>query len=74
MSDEIRDAAQVSGELEALQQRLIALADLVESALAEAIVALVDDEPGAAEEARLEDYKAHGAWLELDGLRIRPHP
>ena len=68
MSENGNSVPFVSGELETLQERLIALADLVESALAESIVALMDNEPGAADDARLEDYRAHSAWLEVDGL------
>ena len=68
MSNQSKGLPSAAGELKTLQQRLIGMADLVESALAECIVALVDNEPGAAEEVRLEDYKAHRAWLEVDGL------
>ena len=60
--------AGVNEELAAVHGQLVNLADIVESAFAESILALVESDQVAAQEARLDDYKAHGVWLRVDGL------
>lgn len=54
--------------LAALHSQLVDMADIVESAIAESILAFVDADSAAAKEARLDDYRAHNARLRLDGL------
>jgi len=57
-------------ELDALRERILTLADTVESVFAEAILALVEGDFRVAREVQLEDYKAHKLWLETDALCI----
>ena len=58
----------VKGEMAVLQRQLVDLADIVESAFAEAIVALIDADGSAACEARKDEYRAHAVWLRVDSL------
>jgi phosphate uptake regulator len=57
-------------ELRALERHLISLAELVESIFADSVVALMEGEPTAACEARLEDYRVHKAWLQADSVCV----
>ena len=60
----------VKQELGALQVQLVSLAEIVESAFAECIIALMEGDLAAAREVRQEDYKAHNAWLQADRLCV----
>ncbi len=70
MNAQPTNSLQVRAELKALQGQVLSLAGIVESVLAEAIVALVEGDFGAAREVRLEDYKAHKVWLQTDSLCV----
>ncbi|MDP6107617.1 MAG: PhoU domain-containing protein [Candidatus Brocadiia bacterium] len=67
MTDQQKPAG-VNEGLAAVHGQLVNLADIVESAFAESILALVESDEVAAQEARLDDYKAHSVWLRVDGL------
>jgi len=58
----------VEEELATLQEQVLALASDVEAVFADAVVALMENDSSAARDARVEDYKAHEAWLEADAL------
>ena len=70
MSEEKPQPPEIEEELPALQKQLLSLAGIVESVFADAVVALIEGDISAANEARLEDYKAHQAWLQADTLAV----
>jgi len=60
----------MAGEVKAVRRRILSLAGIVESAFADAVLALAGAGPNVAREVRREDYKAHKVWLETDGLCV----
>jgi phosphate uptake regulator len=62
--------SKAAGELKALEQHLGALAEIVESEFAESVMVLMEGDFGAAQEVRVEDYKAHQAWLQADSVCV----
>lgn len=70
MSDETPEAPGIEVELPALERHLLSLANIVENAFADAIVALMESDSMAASEAQREDYKAHQAWLQADSMAM----
>ena len=70
MSDDNPHPPGIDVELPALERHLLSLANIVENAFADAIVALMEGDTSAAEEAQREDYKAHQAWLQADSMAL----
>lgn len=62
------DERQVRGEVRELERQLIALANLVESLFAEAVMAVIENNRQAVPDLREEDYRAHERWIEIDRL------
>ncbi len=62
------DERQVRGEVHELEHQVIALANLVESLFAEAVMAVIENNRHAACELREEDYRVHERWIEIDRL------
>ncbi len=62
--------AEAATELKVLRRQLVSLAEIVESAFAESIVALVDSDLEVAGEVSQEDYKVHRACLQADAVGL----
>jgi phosphate transport system protein len=70
MSDDNPQPPGIDVELPALERHLLSLANIVENAFADAIVALIEGDSSVAREAQREDYKAHQAWLQADSMAM----
>jgi phosphate uptake regulator len=70
MSEDTPQPPGIDVELPALEKQLLSLANIVENAFADAIVALMESDSDAAREAQEEDYRAHQAWLKADSLAM----
>jgi phosphate uptake regulator len=70
MPDNRENAEAAAEELEVLSRHLGSLAEIVESVFAESLMVLMESDPGAAQEVRVEDYKAHKAWLQAESLCV----
>ena len=68
MENETKGEPGQDARVAALQNELVAMANLVESAFADSIVALMEGDKELAGKLRTEDYKVHEAWLRVDRL------
>lgn len=62
----MKNHTEAEPDLAGLCQKLVDMAGLVESAIANAILALVENNPLFARGIRAEDFRVHQVWLSLD--------
>jgi len=65
------DETQARGDVRELEQRVIAMGNMVESLFADSVMALVESSPGMVPGMRAEDCRVHEQWLEIDRLCIQ---
>jgi len=70
MPDNNEKAEAAAEELEVLAHHLASLAEIVESTFAESLMVLMEGDASAAQEVRVEDYRAHQAWLQAESLCV----
>ncbi|MFP4176732.1 MAG: phosphate signaling complex PhoU family protein [Planctomycetota bacterium] len=70
MNEDSPKPPEIDEELSALEEQILSLANIVENTFADAVVALMESDSGAASQAQREDYKAHQIWLQADSMAL----
>ena len=70
MASGSESSSETTGEVKAVRRRILALAGIVESVFADAVLAMADADSSVVRDVRREDYRAHKVWLDTDSLCV----